>query len=224
MNRHVYELDEMPKMLFTDLVIGMLQKTYFNDFMMEAKRRLDFCGLDHRMLAPLLKIEMAIINAREGSDNELYGLLLNKVFWSMDYILKKENLIYDVRFDLDKQYYMLNANFTNIDTTTLALGEIFVVLDEADFIHYMPKKEEIFSPETLYEVNAIAKGAGKSWLNDEALKRMIQIYKVSVNQEATSHLLVNINKFIDNEMQIVYMNKYSKEFTQNHNWLPYTEE
>lgn len=204
----MYSLENIDKMLFTELVIALNTELDNHIYENEIKRRLTFCGFEDVMINNLIEYENAIL---ESTNKKYDCLLINKKWW-----LESNTKILEKPIEYYALYY--NGKITKYAFTN---SELVSIYDEADFLiiygidAYPEFKDEVLS---FHDDESITD------LKSEFIHRIAYIYKRELNIDYDNEVYEKAMKFFINESNILFLNKYNYQEDNNLKWKSYTDE
>lgn len=186
----------------------------------EVYRRLRFCNYDSKTIDFIIDYEIKIIKKR----NLIFkDYLFNKYWW-----LKH---ITEYRLDDNKKLFNLNrdeyifAFYNYMSDNILTISELICIFDEAYFIKSFCKN---YPQNVLDEVREIATYEDdRSWIIEEIYSRIETLYRLANDIKNDNKKITDIKKthtLYDNELQILFVNKWRKSFGDESNWQPYTDD
>lgn len=212
MDQYSYRIEEIPKMLFTELVLAYAISDD-NFFKKEINRRLEFCGFEEQMMSQLITYELEILKATKRNFTDL---LVNKKWWlDPSFIYSNRKLL-----PLPLEKYLLYYN-GKMSENALTSSEIISIYDEANFILANNIK---VSDEIISECTILSSGESKKNLKDEFIHRVDYIYERELGVKYNPEVYKKVMRFFINESHILFINKYNYDIEECLKWQPYTSE
>lgn len=206
----IYDKNNIDKMLFTELVIGLTQNNDKEIFRQEIIHRLSFCEFEDKMIKYLIEYEQEILKVtNKNYDDYLY----NKKYW-LDRFEEKRILT------LPLEKYLMYCD-GKMSKNALTNSEIISINDEADFI--LSSGEEI--PVTIFdECTMLTSLDSYANLRDQFIHRIEYIYKREMNIDYSIELFNKAMRFFINESHIIFINKYGYADREDLKWQAYTND
>lgn len=158
-----YIKEEIPKMLFTELVLAYTVDSSFYD---EIVKRLKFCGFEENVIKQIISLELEILK----TTNKTYDtLLVNKKWWLSN--LKKYSTNKLLSLSLE-QYSLFYEN--EMSTNALTNSELVCINDEANFVL---ANSDNFSENIILEASILNDVSSQKGLQYEFNKRIVFINK-----------------------------------------------
>ena len=127
-------------------------------------------------------------------------------------------------FAKNKDDYIF-AFYNYMSDKILTISELICIFDEAYFIMKYCKD---YPENVINEVTEIAsREDDTSWVINEIYSRIEALYRLANNIKSSNKTITNIeniHSLYDNELQILFNNKWRKTFGDKESWLPYTSE
>ena len=205
-----YIKEEIPKMLFTELVLAYTVDSSFYD---EIVRRLKFCGFEENVIKQIISLELEILK----TTNKTYDtLLVNKKWWLSN--LKKYSINKLLSLSLE-QYSLFYEN--EMSTNALTNSELVCINDEANFVL---ANSDNFSENIILEASILNDVSSQKGLQYEFNKRIVFIYDYYFDIKYSKEIFDKAMRFFINESHIVFINKYCYKDMGKVKWTPYTRE
>lgn len=211
MGNYKYSETEINKMLFTELVIASADNedigvVFYNEII----RRLKFCEFEEIMIQELIAYELEIL---KSTKKRYESLLINKKWW-----LDQENV--QKVLSLPYEQYLMYYN-GEMSEKALTNSEIVSLYDEALFIS---EYKNNFDQSIIDECEILSKKESEFNLRDQFIHRIDYIYKREMNKNYNLVIFNKAMRFLQNEMHIIFIEKYNYKIKEEDKWIPYTNE
>ncbi len=184
----------------------------------EIVNRLIFCGFDEKTIMLIIECEVKIIKKRKLKN---MPHLCNSYIWldSNNKLVGKRKL-----FNRPKEFYYVYPDRPVLETS-LTLSELMWIYDEAFYIANIGKKN---SEVIMSEVREIScHEDSRSWVVGEFYSRIESIYRYAnnINKEYKGIIIDNnISCLYDNELNIIFNEKWRKKLGLRKKYKSYTQE